>query len=206
VASVLSEILDNHARFGTRHFAFYDDAFLSGKERHAWPLLEGLSAAALPLSFHSPNGLHLREVDGTTARLLRAAGVQSVYLSLESTDEALMRERSPKDSAEDLIQALRELEGAGYERRAVSVYLIMGLPGQGADSVEESVRFVRGLRATPRVAFFSPIPGTAEWSTLVRRGVLSEDSDPLLHNKTAFAYLKSHIPVPEIAAFKRALA
>ncbi len=206
VASVLAEILGSHASFGTRHFAFYDDAFLSRKEGHAWPLLEELSAAALPLSFHTPNGLHLREVDRTTARLLRAAGVRSIYLSLESTDGALMKERSPKASAEDLARALGELERAGYERRAVGVYLIVGLPGQAAGGVAESVRFVRGLGAMPRVALYSPIPGTAEWATLVRRGVLDEDSDPLLHNKTAFAYLKSDISVPESAAFKSALA
>jgi radical SAM superfamily enzyme YgiQ (UPF0313 family) len=206
VAAVLSEVLESHARFGTRQFAFYDDAFLSVKKGHAWPLLEGLSAAARPLSFHTPNGLHLREVDRTTARLLHSAGVRSIYLSLESTDETLMRERSPKASAEDLARALEELERAGYERRAVGVYLILGLPGQEAAGVAESVRFVRGLRATPRVALFSPIPGTAEWTTLVRRGVLAEDSDPLLHNKTAFAYLKSGIRDTEFAAFKRTLA
>jgi radical SAM superfamily enzyme YgiQ (UPF0313 family) len=205
-AAVLSEILESHARFGTRHFAFYDDALLSGKKGHALPLFEGLAGAALPLSFHTPNGLHLREIDGTTARLLRAAGVRSLYLSLESTDEALMRERSPKASAEDLARALGELERAGYERRAIGVYLIMGLPGQGASGIAESVRFVRGLRATPRVAFFSPIPGTAEWTTLVNRGIMSEDSDPLLQNKTAFAYLKSDIPMAESAAFKRMIA
>jgi radical SAM superfamily enzyme YgiQ (UPF0313 family) len=206
VAAVLSEILESHARFGTRHFAFYDDALLSGKKGHALPLFEGLAGAALPLSFHTPNGLHLREIDGTTARLLRAAGVRSLYLSLESTDEALMRERSPKASAEDLARALGELERAGYERRAIGVYLIMGLPGQGASGIAESVRFVRGLRATPRIAFFSPIPGTAEWTTLVNRGIMSEDSDPLLQNKTAFAYLKSDIPMAESAAFKRMIA
>jgi radical SAM superfamily enzyme YgiQ (UPF0313 family) len=206
VAAVLSEILESHARFGTKHFAFYDDALLSGKRGHALPLFEGLAGAALPLSFHTPNGLHLREIDGTTARLLRAAGVRSLYLSLESTDEALMRERSPKASAEDLARALGELERAGYERRAIGVYLIMGLPGQGASGIAESVRFVRGLRATPRVAFFSPIPGTAEWTTLVNRGIMSEDSDPLLQNKTAFAYLKSDIPMAESAAFKRMIA
>ena len=206
VASVLSEILNSHVGFGTRHFAFYDDALLSGKKGHALPLFEGLAAAARPLSFHAPNGLHLREVDGTTARLMRAAGVRSIYLSLESTDDALMRERSPKASAGDLALALGELERAGYERRSVGVYLIMGLPGQGAAGVAESVRFVRGLRATPRVAFFSPIPGTAEWTTIVRKGILAEDSDPLLHNKTAFAYLKSDIPATEFVAFKRSLA
>ncbi len=156
VASVLAEILSSRASFGTRHFAFYDDAFLSGKEGHAWPLLEGLSAAARPLSFHTPNGLHLREVDGTTARLLRAAGVRSIYLSLESTDGALMRERSPKASVEDLARALGELERVGYERRAVGVYLIMGLPGQGGAGVADSVRFVRGLgRDAPVRLFFA---------------------------------------------------
>ncbi len=206
VASVLSEILDSCARFGTRHFAFYDDALLSGKKGHALPLFEGLAAKTCHLSFHAPNGLHLREVDGTTARLMRDAGVRSIYLSLESADKALLRERSPKAAPGDLERALRELESAGYDRRAVGVYLIMGLPGQGLASVEESVRFVRSLGATPRVAFFSPIPGTAEWTTLVRRGVLAGDSDPLLHNKTAFAYLKSDVPAAEFAAFKRSLA
>jgi radical SAM superfamily enzyme YgiQ (UPF0313 family) len=206
VGAVLSEILESHARFGTRHFAFYDDALLAGKRGHALPLFEGLAAAARPLSFHTPNGLHLREVDGLTARLMRAAGVRSLYLSLESIDETLLRERGPKASPADLDGALGELEGAGYDRRSVNVYLIMGLPGQGTSSVMDSVRFVRGLGATPRVAFFSPIPGTLEWATLVREGVLADGADPLLHNKTAFAYLKSGLPPAEFAAFKRALA
>jgi len=206
VGAVLSEILESDARFGTRHFAFYDDALLAGKRGHALPLFEGLAAAARPLSFHTPNGLHLREVDGLTARLMHAAGVRSLYLSLESIDETLLRERGPKASPADLDGALGELEGAGYDRRSVNVYLIMGLPGQGTSGVMDSVRFVRGLGATPRVAFFSPIPGTSEWATLVREGVLADGADPLLHNKTAFAYLKSGLPPAEFAAFKRALA
>jgi radical SAM superfamily enzyme YgiQ (UPF0313 family) len=206
VGTVLAEILASHARFGTRHFAFYDDALLAGKLGHALPLFEGLAAAARPLSFHTPNGLHVREVDGRTARLMRAAGVRSLYLSLESTDETFLHDRSPKASPGDLERALGELEGAGYDRGPVNVYLIMGLPGQDTAGVMDSVRFVRGLGATPRVAYFSPIPGTREWSILVREGVLADGSDPLLHNKTAFAYLKSGLSPDEFAAFKRALA
>jgi radical SAM superfamily enzyme YgiQ (UPF0313 family) len=155
---------------------------------------------------HAPNGLHLREIDRTTARLMRTAGVRSIYLSLESTDDELMRERCPKASAADLERALAELEAAGYERSAVGVYLIMGLPGQAPAGVIESVRFVRGLGAAARIAYFSPIPGTVEWAFLVREGVLAENSDPLLHNKTAFAYLKGGLPTVDFAAFKRALA
>jgi radical SAM superfamily enzyme YgiQ (UPF0313 family) len=201
-ASVLAEIAASRARFGTRHFAFYDDALLSGKRGHAWPLFEGL-AAGPRLALHAPNGLHVREIDAPTARLMRAAGLESLYLSLESTDPVLMSERCPKASPRDLECALRQLEAAGYRRSAVSIYLIAGLPGQAAASVAGSLAFVRGLGAVPRLAYFSPIPGTPEWARLVRTGVLDDRSDPLLHNKTAYAYLKSACPPEELEASLR---
>jgi len=205
-ASVAAEIESHHARFGTAHFAFYDDALLLDRDRHVIPLLERLAASALPVRLHAPNGLHIREIDGRMARLFRASGVTSLYLSLESSDESLVREKSPKTSPDDLPKALAALEEAGYRRRDVGVYLIMGLPGQGVASVEESIRYVRGLGATPRVAFFSPIPGTGEWETLLRQGVVTNATDPLLHNKIAFAYLKGDFSPAELEGVKKTLA
>ena len=202
-ASVLAEILERRARFGTRHFAFYDDALLAGKRGHAWPLFEGLAGAGLPVALHSPNGLQVREIDRPTARLMRAAGFRSLYLSLESTDAGLMETRGPKASPGDLDNALRELEAEGYRRGDANVYLMAGLPGQSPAGVADSIGFVRRLGAVPRVAHFSPIPGTAEWDRLVRSGVLDADSDPLLHNKLAFAYLKSGHSPDEIGALLR---
>jgi radical SAM superfamily enzyme YgiQ (UPF0313 family) len=201
-ASVLAEIAESHARFGTRHFAFYDDALLSAKTGHAWPIFDGL-AAGPALSFHTPNGLHVREIDAQTARRMRAAGLESLYLSLESTDPGLLKDRCPKASPQDLESALNALEAAGYDRKAVSVYLIVGLPGQPAASVARSIDYVRVLGAVPRVAYFSPIPGTPEWDRLGRAGVLDDRADPLLHNKTAFAYLKSGLPPAEVEALLR---
>lgn len=204
--SVAAEVEAHHARFGTRHFAFYDDALLLNKERHVVPLLDRIAAAAIPVQLHAPNGLHIREVDGRLARLLRKSGLTSLYLSLESADESLVREKTPKTSPDDLPGALAALENAGYRRPDISVYLIMGLPGQGASSVEESIRFVRRLGATPRIAFFSPIPGTGEWETLLRRGTVTDDTDPLIHNKIAFAYLKGDFSPAEFEGVKNALA
>ena len=206
VDSVLAEIAASRASFGTRHFAFYDDALLAGKRDHAWPLFEGLAAAGPGAAFHAPNGLHLREIDAPTARLMRAAGVRSLYLSLESTDPEVMDERGPKASPADLDRALRALDAAGYHRKDVSVYLMAGLPGQSTAGIRESIGFVRRLGAVPRVAHFSPIPGTAEWDGLIRAGILAAGADPLLHNKTAFAYLKSGLPPEEIGALLRAPA
>jgi radical SAM superfamily enzyme YgiQ (UPF0313 family) len=205
-ASVAAEIESHHARFGTAHFAFYDDALLLDRDRHIVPLLERLAASALPVRLHAPNGLHIREIDSRMAQLFRASGVTSLYLSLESSDGSLVREKSPKTSPDDLPKALAALEEAGYGKQDVGVYLIMGLPGQGAASVEESIRYVRGLGATPRVAFFSPIPGTGEWETLLRQGVVTDATDPLVHNKIAFAYLKGGASPAELEGVKKILA
>jgi len=205
-ASVAAEIAAHHDLFGTRHFAFYDDALLVDKERQAVPLLEMIAAARRPVRLHAPNGLHLREIDGALARLFRAAGVTSLYLSLESSDESVLRERSPKTVPGDLPRALAALEAAGYERSDVGVYLIMGLPGQRLAGVEESIRYVRSLGATPRIAFFSPIPGTGEWRELERRGVVTGATDPLLHNKLAFAYLMGDFTPAEFEGVGKMLA
>ena len=114
-ASVLAEVLESHARFGTRHFAFYDDALLSGKRLHAGPLFEGLAAAGPRSAFHAPNGLHIREIDAAMARLMRAAGFESLYLSLESTDEGL----DERESAESVPRRPRR-RALGRSRRPAS--------------------------------------------------------------------------------------
>jgi radical SAM superfamily enzyme YgiQ (UPF0313 family) len=177
-------------RFRTRHFAFYDDALLVDKKSHVIPLLDKVRDIGIPLSFHTPNGLHIREIDKDLAMHFRRAGMKSLYLSLESTDTAWIRERSPKVSEDGLREALAALASEGYGPSEVCVYLIMGLAGQDLRSVEESIRYVRSLGAVPRVALFSPIPGTQEWEVLVEKGTVVDDEDPLLHNKVAFAYLR----------------
>ena len=198
--SVAEEIAVLRARFGTRHFAFYDDALLVHKKRRLVPALESVVSRGLSVRFHAPNGLHIREIDRPLAGVFRASGFASLYLSLESSDDDLTRARTPKASAGDLGKALGALEEAGYPRQEIKVYLIMGLPGQSASSVVESVRFVRGLGAVPKLAFFSPIPGTAEWATLASSGIVEERTDPLLHNKLAFTYLKSGLTREEFEA------
>lgn len=153
------------------------------------PILEAAAERALPVSFHTPNGLHVREIDAGLAALFRRAGVRSVYLSQESFDESLLGRACPKISPDDLEKALRHLQAAGYPRGEVNVYLIVGLPRQDAGLVRESIRIVHRLGARPRLAFFSPVPETEEWRRTVASGRLSENADPLLHNKLAFAYL-----------------
>ena len=204
-ASVVAEIADGAGRFGTRHFAFYDDALLLNKARHLVPILEKIVDSGPRLSFHAPNGVHVREIDPGLAGLLRRAGVRSLFLSQESTDEGLLEAHAPKAVPEDLERALSALEGAGYSRGEVGVYLIAGLPGQGAEVVRDSVRHVLGLGAMPRLAHYSPIPGTPDWETLVRRGALAADADPLLHNKTVGPWLWGSLSPDDLSEIREGM-
>ena len=188
-ADVAAEIADHAARFGTRHFVFYDDALLVNKARHIVPILEESVRRGLPASYHAPNGLHVREIDEGLARLFKRAGVRSIYLSQESMDDGLLREACPKVSPGDLEQAAAGLERAGYARADIFVYLIAGLPGQSAASVLDSVARVKSLGLRPRMAYFSPIPGTRAWNELVARGRIDPSADPLVFNKAAYRHL-----------------
>ncbi len=189
-ASVVSEIAANVRRWSARDIAFYDDALLVNKDAHIVPILEAAAGLALPVSFHTPNGLHVREVDGRLAGLLRRAGVHSVFLSQESLDDDLLGRDCPKVSSADLEGALAALEAAGYSRSEVNVYLIAGLPDQDPGGIHDSIRAVRRLGARPRLAFFSPVPGTAQWKREMDTRGFGAEADPLLHNKLASVYLR----------------
>ena len=204
-SSVLAEVELNVHQWGTKHLSFYDDALLIGKENHLGPLLELLVDKRLPLVFHTPNGLHVSEIDSGLASLLRKAGVQSLYLSQESFDEDLLKRVCPKVTPQDLAKTLEILEKAGYRRRDVNVYLIAGLPGQDISLIRESILRVQRLGAKPRLAFFSPVPGTAEWDRLVDNGYLPADADPLLHNKLTFLYLWGDVSGQEFEALRKLL-
>jgi len=186
--AVVDEIVYISRKLRAPHIAFYDDALLLDKEKHIFPILRKVAAMNLPVTFHTPNGLHVREVDQAAADLFRAANVRSLYLSQESFSSDVLDE-SPKVGEADLPRALDCLEKAGYPRSEVNVFLLAGLPGQDPEGIVGSIRRVKSLGARPRLSYFSPVPGTKTWARLVNEGRIGRDADPLLHNKLAFAYV-----------------
>jgi radical SAM superfamily enzyme YgiQ (UPF0313 family) len=201
--SVLRELEVLYELYGSKNIAFYDDALLINKRKHIIPILEGIVQKKLSLRFHSPNGLHVGEIDYELASLFKQAGFRSLFLSQESFDRELIENSCPKISPDDLDRALEHLERAGYKREQINVYLIVGLPDQDISGIKESISNVHELGAKARLSYFSPIPGTAVWEKIVSKGYLDEDSDPLLHNKLVFPYVWSNITPDEFGSLKK---
>ncbi len=193
---VLKE-MEYYLRLGVKNIAFFDDALLYHPQLKE--ILSELAKMRGEVNFHSPNGLHPRFIDEEIANLLYQANFKTVYLSLETVSPSLLKETGDKVKTEEFCQAVERLKGAGFKKEDLHAYLILGLPQQTVSDIKESIDFVLQLGIKCHLAEFSPIPGTKEYERLN----LGKEIDPLLHNNTAFLYLKKR---EEILEMKRYLS
>ena len=187
---------------GMSHGAFYDDALLVDKENRFYPFCRTLARDFPDVRFHTPNGLHVREIDGKCAHILRQTGFSTIRLSLESTDPDFQRRGTNKTSREEYVHALRNLMEAGYSGSEVETYILAGVPGQKRGTAASSLEFVKSLGARPRLAEYSPVPGTVSFGEAANL-VPDLSREPLLQNKTVYAsYISGSIPPEELQKLK----
>lgn len=182
VESVLIEIETWYQQFGVRDIALYDDAFLVQTETHAQPILEEIIRLNLPIRFHTPNALHIREISATSARLLFKAGFTTIRLGLETTDFDQRTELDEKVTQTEFETAVQHLQQAGFEANQVGAYLLTGLPGQSMQSVINAVKKVRQAGITPIPAYYTPIPHTDLWSEAIAVSPYDLEADPIYTN------------------------
>jgi radical SAM superfamily enzyme YgiQ (UPF0313 family) len=181
---VLGEILYWHERFSVRDFAFYDDALLIRGGGFRAGVMEPLISKGLPHRFHAPNGLHAREIDPETAKLLYRSGFKTIRLGLESADFPFRRDLDCKLAEGEFERAVCHLKGAGYKAKEIGAYILMGLPGQTVRSVAETIRAVAAAGGVPYLAEYAPIPNTALWARAVAASEYDLAGDPIFHNNS----------------------
>jgi radical SAM superfamily enzyme YgiQ (UPF0313 family) len=185
-------------RRGILDFAFYDDALLVDVEGHLTSVLEGLLAERLRVRLHTPNGLHAGQITARLAKLMRQAGFATVRLSLETIDANRQRATGGKVTTDAFQRAVGHLQAAGFRPEHLGAYILAGLPEQPLAEVEATVRFVHRQEVQAKLALFSPIPGTPDGDRM-----LPPDADPLLHNNTAYPYLRGAEYVREMQRIKQ---
>ncbi|MGO8762847.1 MAG: B12-binding domain-containing radical SAM protein [Desulfobaccales bacterium] len=180
-----AELIYWQDHLGLADAAFYDDALLVAAEDHLLVILEELARRGRTFRFHTPNGLHARLITREVAGWLKRANFATLRLGVETT--ALGEARlDAKLEAGELEAALAYLREAGFAPEAIGVYLLMGLPDQAEAEVEASIRRVKELGATPVLAQYSPIPGTALWPMALATSRYDLSADPLFQNNSLF--------------------
>lgn len=169
---------------GAKDIAFYDDALLAHPEKGLLPFLDAVRTEGFSFNFHTPNALHCRFLTRNIARQMVAGGFKSFYLGFESASADWHRKTGGKVTCGELADAVEHLRSAGVHPRQITAYQIIGHPDSESQQAESTMEFIHSLGIRIMLAEFSPIPGTPDGDRCRRFTDLSE---PLNHNKTAFA-------------------
>lgn len=172
------------ARCGVTDVAFYDDALLYQPDKLLLPFLEGLQKADCHFRFHTPNALNARFLSGSMAAAMVEAGFKTFYLGFESGAASWQKSTGGKVKQAEFKAAVDNLIRAGADRRHITAYLIAGHVDHHGQQLEDAMGFVNALGVRIMLAEFSPIPGTPDGD---RCSDWVDMSEPLWHNKTAFA-------------------
>jgi len=182
-AAVAAELVHWQERLGLKEAAFYDDALLLQFQDHLLVILEELARRGRTFRFHTPNGLQARLINREVAGWLKRAGFATLRLGVETA--TLGPGRPDRKLGEgELESALTHLHEAGFGPKEIGVYLLVGLPDQDEQEVAASIRRVKILGATPILAQYSPIPGTALWPRARACSRYDLENEPLCHNNS----------------------
>jgi radical SAM superfamily enzyme YgiQ (UPF0313 family) len=186
IDAVLAEMRWNYARKETRLFNFEDDNLSYNR---SW-FLEFLNAVASDrdmkdIELAAMNGLCANTLDGEVLTAMRRSGFREINLSLVTRSEELQRRhRRPylsdrADRFDNLIKTARELSFF------ITVYVILGLPGQSYVEVKESVDHLLDLGVLVGPSVFYLAPGSRLYEEMNVPLDLKDDWN--LYRSSAFA-------------------
>jgi len=179
--AVMAGIQSEYDR-GVRDFAFYDDALLVNPDRWLWPVLDEIAASPMNLRLHTPNAMHIRHLTPDVCARLKAAGLTTVRLGLETTD--FDHRHDVKLTREQWEDGARNLLSAGFALDDIGVYILFGLPGQDLGNVERAVQHVRAYGFRPHLAHYTPIPGSPMFDTACTASPYPLKDEPLFQNNS----------------------
>jgi len=203
VKNVLDELEWVYHELGVRNFAFYDDALLLNANNHIHKILDGIIQRRLRCYFHTPNSMHAQMIDYELAHKMYNAGFKTIRISLETSD----LERQKSDSGNKVTnagfrRAVENLKAAGFTSNDIKVYVMIGLPDQPLQEVQDSIAVVHDCGVQVSLAEYAPIPGTVEWQRAVSKYGFKSDSDPILHNNTIFPFQTDSITYTDFENIK----
>jgi len=115
---------------------------------------------------------------------MKKAGFETIRIGLESSSDQFHAHTGGKTDMSSFLAAVQHLKEAGFSKNQIGVYLLVGLPGQSRAQIEDDVDRVLQAGAVPKLAEYSPIPGTGMWPEAMRRSRFPIDAEPLFQNCT----------------------
>ncbi|MFP4162376.1 MAG: B12-binding domain-containing radical SAM protein [Chitinispirillaceae bacterium] len=182
--TVKEEILYLIHSKGIRDFAFYDDALLVLPEKTLFPLENTLDTFKKEIRFHTPNGLHLKNINKETIASLKSLNTKTLRFGYETADNRFQDSTGGKVTLQMLEEKSRLLHEAGMHKNA-GVYMMAGLPDQTPEDMLREMDTVSSTGLKVKPVFYSPVPGTPLFNYYSKH-FPQLHTNPLWHNDTFF--------------------
>jgi hypothetical protein len=162
--------------------AFYDDALLLNKGKYLKMFLDRLDPDKY--CFHTPNGLHLREVDEELCEYFASYNFSQLRFGFETA----FSRYDDKTDLKQLQNVVSMLHKNGFTSEKVGAYLLCALPGQSVKEVEQTIDIVAQTGARPYLSELSPVPGTSVYEEHLKESLLDFHSEPIYQNNSLSSF------------------
>jgi anaerobic magnesium-protoporphyrin IX monomethyl ester cyclase len=163
---IVDRIQRMKGQFDLDYVAFYDDILFVHKD-WMWELGEKLIKSKVNILWNCSSRVNLfNEKDAPLLRLLRKAGLVRISFGIESGSPRILKEMGKTGVSPDKARlALKMVRESGIRATA---NMILGYPGETAETIWESVEFCKENLLYPSFYLLQPFPGTAVYESYVR--------------------------------------
>lgn len=159
------------SRYGMNVLTIYDDQLLMDQQR-AKELFRRL--AEFRLRVEMPNGITLAFIDNELAFLMKQAGVDTVFLAIESGSDYVLKRIIKKpvrlDKAKGIIESLRSND------IYVQSFFIIGFPGETEEHRAETRKFITEVGIDwSFFNFATPLRGSELFTRCVEKGWIDKN-------------------------------
>jgi radical SAM superfamily enzyme YgiQ (UPF0313 family) len=183
VERVIEEMRFLYDQRGVRVFNFEDDNLTYRREWFQALLHQVIADPRFgDCELTAMNGLCYPTLDETTLGLMKQAGFKRLNLSYVTQDPELRRTYLRPGKGDELEEVVRRAQQLGL---FVTVYIIIGLPGQSYPEVRESIDHLLALGVLVGPSIFYIPPGAPLYTNLELPAETRADWD--LYRSTAFA-------------------
>jgi radical SAM superfamily enzyme YgiQ (UPF0313 family) len=177
-------------RYGVDEIQFADDNLTFHRGR-ALELFRRLVEVGLP--WCTPNGTMVNTLTPEMIDLMVDSGMYQITLSLDSANVRTLRERHRKPVDLDRVPALmRQLDDRGI---LIHGTLVVGMPGETLEEIEESFAFVRALPFHSLGVFIAQaIPGSELYESSLHAGRITPLGARIIDTSRSLLQLSSIRP------------
>ncbi|MCD6467815.1 MAG: radical SAM protein, partial [Thermoplasmata archaeon] len=153
--NVVEEISILRHRYKKREIEFMDDTFALDRKR-AKRICELIKEENLDISWSCST--RVDRFDKELATMLREAGCYAVSFGIESGVQKTLDFLNKGITVSEIERAVKTAKKHGF---IVNTSLILGIPGENREKVNETIRFINRLRpTTASFSLLTPYPGT----------------------------------------------